>query len=185
MTAPAPRAISAHLLLLSMTLGTALNLPAAQARPVFDEPPASGCMEGPMPDMPPAAHRPPPFEHLLDDLDLSDEQYARIQRTLRDQRLAMREHERTVRETRQAMHELMRAESLDEARLDSLGRTLGDSLSALHTGPIRTRHAILALLSEAQRDAVRERMTRQLSMSKRNPHLRAQPRAVNTPETHP
>jgi len=98
------------------------------------------------------------MRHVLRGLDLSDAQREQIRQIGDQYRPQMREQAKAMREHRQALRELATADVVDEARLQQLSAQSAQARAEMMAQRVRMQHAILAVLTPEQREAVREKM---------------------------
>lgn len=135
-----------------LLIGVSLFLPLLvraqpQPDPLSKEPPPP--LVAPLPRSECAG--PPPLEFLLNEIELSDEQTLKIHRLLRDQQRDTKAYARTVHELERDLYKMEKQDGVTEAQMEEISRRLGTALAGMRVKPLRTRMALMQLLTQEQR----------------------------------
>lgn len=98
-----------------------------------------------------------PFGHMaLHRLNLSDAQQDKVFAIMHAAAPEHHEHEKVIRKAHEAMRDLARADRFDDAKAAALARDLGQAVAAEALLHARTEAQVLAVLTPAQRDQLRQ-----------------------------
>ena len=102
-----------------------------------------------------------PFAPIpLHGLQLTDDQQDKVFAIMHAQAPRHREHAKAIRKAHDALRDLGRADRFDEARAAALSRDLGQAVAAETLLRARTAAQVLAVLTPAQRERLRQRRDR-------------------------
>ncbi|QKT03501.1 Spy/CpxP family protein refolding chaperone [Ectothiorhodospiraceae bacterium 2226] len=98
------------------------------------------------------------MRHLLQGLDLSDEQRAQIQEIVREHKGGTGEMRQQMREHQQAMREVITADRFDEVQARELAKAQSERMQEMMVRRAQMMHKIHAVLTPEQQAQVAERL---------------------------